>query len=72
MNNWIDRVDKSNRCTMMSYNSHGRSKNIKNSNIKLTILNGNANNISNQNNNATKATKLLKTTTKTVIRIIIQ
>ena len=56
---------------MTSYNSHCRSKNIKNSNIKLTILNGNANNISNQNNNAKKATKLLKTTTKTVIRIII-
>ena len=36
---------------MTSYNSHGRSKNIKNTKIELTILNGNANNSSNQNNN---------------------
>ena len=36
---------------MTSYNRHGRSKNIKNTKIELTILNGNANNSSNQNNN---------------------
>ena len=36
---------------MTSYNSHGRSKHIKNTKIELTILNGNANNSGNQNNN---------------------
>ena len=79
INEWwvnnLDKVNKPNGCTMTSYNNNDRSKNIKNTKIKptmymaiiivvlliivVTII------------IMRKAITLMKTATKTVIRIII-